>query len=89
MNIFLIKQGLGKRNQIKLNDIYDEKIYYNYADLLEAERIAKERGKGIWGKQKSGVVRESSMLNEKISSIFDRIKVRKNMKIWQKTILNK
>lgn len=89
LNIMLLQQGLGLSNQVKLVDIYDEKIYYNYADLLDAERTAKEKAFGMWGGQKSKVVRESSVLNEKFSAIFDRLSVRLNMKKWQKSILNK
>ena len=89
LNNFLVKQGLANIYPIKLNDIYDEKIYYNYSDLIDAERLAKERGLGIWSNSRSKVTRESSILKTRFSTFFDKLKVRFNMKKWQQNILNK
>jgi len=89
LNIFLVKQGLANVNPVKLNDIYDERIFYNYSDLLDAERNAKEKSLGIWSKTKNKVTIESSIKNERFSSIFDRFGKRVNMRKWEKSILNK
>ena len=89
LNIFLVKQGLANVNPVKLNEIYDERIYYNYSDLLDAERNSKEMGLGIWSNKRSKVIRESSIKNEGFGSIFERFGKRLNMRGWEKSILNK
>jgi len=89
LNIFLIKQGLANVNPIRLNDIYDEKIYFNYSDLLEAERNAKEKGIGIFANKRSKVIRESSIKNERYGSFFEKFAKKLNMRGWEKSILNK
>lgn len=89
LNIFLVKQGLANVNPVKLNDVFDEKIYYNYSDLIEAERNAKEKGMGIWENKRSKVIRESSIKNERFGSFFERFAKRLNMSGWEKSILNK
>lgn len=89
LNLLLVKQGLANANQVKLNDVYDERIYYNYADLLDAERNAKEKGMGIWSDKRSKVVRESSIKNERFGSFFDKLAKRLNMRSWEKSLLNK
>ncbi len=89
LNIFLTQQGLANVNKIKLNDIEEERIYYNYSDLIDAERLSKEKGLGIWSRTRSNVIRESSVKNERFFSFFERFATNINLKKWQKSILNK
>lgn len=89
LNIFLMKQGLANLNPIKLHEVFDEKIFYNFSDMLEAERNAKEKGIGIWSKGKVRVLRDSIIQNERFMGYFDRLKANMNMKKWQKNMLNR
>jgi hypothetical protein len=89
LNIFLMQLGLGNLNHIKLHEVYDEKIYYNFSDMLEAERNAKEKGIGIYSKERVKVARESFIKNESFEAYFDRLKTNINMKNWQRNMLNK
>jgi hypothetical protein len=85
LNILLAKNGYGKIANINSLGIYDEHIFYYMNDIIEAEKDAKIRAKGIWRDQKSDVITgyaNSKFFSSTISSFFKYSK-------WQKIILRK
>jgi hypothetical protein len=85
LNILLAQNGYAKICNINTNGVYDEKICFFMSDLLEAEKDAKLRGKGLWRNQKSHVISEYA--NDK--RLFNRIMNKFRMGSWGKLQLRK
>jgi len=88
LNIFLVKNGYAELDTIK-EDIYDENIYFYYSDLVEADKIARTKGYGIWQDIKSHNVTESAANQGSYINLLNRIRKRANMRTWEKAILSK
>ena len=88
LNVVLVQNGLGEIEALK-GDIFDEKIYFYYSDLVNADKLAKARGRGMWRNQKSHLVAESSIWKGSSKYLYEFIERVLKMKKWQKIILNK
>jgi len=88
LNIFLVKNGYAEIDHIKDN-AFDEKIYYYYTDLINADKLARSRGIGIWEESKSYNVSESLMYQGAYNKILHKIRKWVNMRAWEKAIMTK
>jgi len=92
LNVVLAKKGYAKISNINTEGIYDETIFYNMSDLLNAEKEAKLKSLGIWRSRYSGVTKDYSNFILKENNIFTYLK--KNLNIlkmpkWQKILMKK
>jgi len=88
INVILVQNGYGELAPLK-GDVTDERIYYYYSDLINADKLAKSRGVGIWRNQKSHIVAESSRWKGTGKYIHQFLEKVIKMKKWQKIVLNK
>ena len=47
LNLYLVKNGYAEFEPLKTN-VYDERIYYYYSDLIDADKWARAKGIGVW-----------------------------------------
>lgn len=91
LNILISKNGLSKvdTHKIEAENIYDEKLYFYYYDLILADKNAKAKGLGIYRNSRSTIIAESYVWTGLVSYIINKFNKRFNNKRWEKIILRK
>lgn len=88
INVVLVQNGYGELAPLK-GEVTDERIYFYYSDIINADKLSKSRGVGIWRNQKSHIVADSSRWKGTGKFIHQFIEKVLKMKKWQKIVLNK